>query len=131
MVFVRARARYLGLTIGKNDPAEGGKWIEEGFGTLIQKYAWRRCFSRQIMGGEYDLVKPVQLKGSVNLELKGELITLPGAYVPGVTEEILRNMPEIDKGRLETFKRSLEEVYPEEMKKLNELLSLIKMEVNK
>ena len=122
---------YLGLTLRKNDPTEGGKWIEEGFGTLIQKYAWRRCFSRQIMHGEYDLLKPVQLKGSVNLEVKGELITLPGAYVPGVTEEILRNMPEIDNGRLETFKRSLEEAYPEEMKKLNELLSLIKMEVNK
>jgi DNA-binding transcriptional ArsR family regulator len=124
---------YLGLTMRKQDPAEGGKWIEEGFGTLIQKYAWRRCFSRQIMGGEYDLIKPVRLKGSVNLEVKGELITLPGAYVPGVTEEILRNMPEISKDRLECFKRSLEDAYPEEMKKLNELLSLIglNMEVTK
>jgi hypothetical protein len=122
---------YLGFTIGKDDPAEGGKWIEEGFGTLIQKYAWRRCFSRQIMHGEYDLVKPVKLNGSVNLEVKGELITLPGAYVPGVTEEILSKMPKIDEGRLETFKQTLEEAYPAEMKKLNELLSLIKMEVNK
>lgn len=100
---------YLGLTVGKNDPAEGGKWIEDGFGTLIQKYAWRRCFSRQIMGGEYDLKKPVHLKGSVNIEVKGRLVTLPGAYVPNVTEEILANMPEISKDRLESFKRSLEE----------------------
>ena len=119
---------YLGLTIGKKDPTEGGKWIEEGFGTLIQKYAWRRCFSRQIMGGEYDLKKPVHLKGSVNIEVKGRLITLPGAYVPNVTEEILRNMPEISKDRLECFKRSLEEAYPEEMKKLNNILSLIEIE---
>ena len=119
---------YLGLTMRKQDPAEGGKWIEEGFGTLIQKYAWRRCFSRQIMRGEYDLIEPVRLKGSVNLEVKGELITLPGAYVSGVTEEILRNMPEISKDRLECFKRSLEDAYPEEMKTLNNILSLIEIE---
>lgn len=126
-------ALYIGLSIGKNDPAEGGKWIEEAFGTLIQKYAWRRCFSRQIMRGEYDLKKPVHLKGSVNIEVKGKLITLPGAYVPNVTEEILRNMPEISEDRLECFRRSLEEAYPEEMKKLNNILSLveIKKEVTK
>ena len=119
---------YIGLSVGKNDPAEGGKWIEDAYGTLIQKYAWRRCFSRQIMGGEYDLKNPVHLKGSVNIEVKGRLITLPGAYVPNVTEEILRNMPEIPKDRLECFKRSLEEAYPEEMKKLNNILSLIEVQ---
>ena len=119
---------FLGLKISKKDPAEGGKWIEEGFGTLIQKYAWRRCFSRHIMGGEYDLKKPVHLKGSVNIEVKGKLITLPGAYVSNVTEEILANMPEISEDRLESFKRSLEEAYPEEMKKLNNILSLIEVQ---
>ena len=123
----------IGLTLKKNDPAEGGKWIEDAFGTLIQKYAWRRCFSRQIMGGEYELKKPVHLKGSVNIEVRGKLIALPGAYVPNITEEILRSMPEIPKDRLECFKRSLEDAYPEEMKKLNEFLFLIglNMEVTK
>jgi DNA-binding Lrp family transcriptional regulator len=124
---------FIGLAVSKDDPAEGGKWIEDAFGTLIQKYAWRRCFSRQILGGEYDLKKSVHLKGSVNIEVKGRLVTLPGAYIPNVTEEILRNMPEISKDRLECFKRSLEEAYPEEMKKLNNILSLIeiKKEVTK
>ena len=27
----------------ENDPEEGGKWIEEAFGTLIQKDGWRMC----------------------------------------------------------------------------------------
>ena len=85
------------------------------------------------MGGEYDLKKPVHLKGSVNIEVKGSLITLPGAYVPNVTEEILRNMPEISEDRLKQFWKSLEDAYPEDMKKLDRILSLIeiKKEVTK
>ena len=76
---------YIGLSIGRKNPEEGGRWIEEAFGTLIQKYAWRRCFFRQIMGGEYELKSPVLLEEPVSLEFKGELVSLPGAFVPGVT----------------------------------------------
>ena len=72
---------HVGLSIGRNDPEEGGKWIEEAFGTLIQKYAWRRCFFRHILGGEYKLKRPVLLEEPVTLEFKDELVTLPAALV--------------------------------------------------
>ena len=115
---------YVGLSIGREDPEEGGKWIEEAFGTLIQKYAWRRCFFRQILEGEYDLKRPVILQEPVTPELMGGLVRLPEAFVPGLTAEILGQIQEVPEGKMESFKRSLEEVYPEEMEKLNEILAL-------
>lgn len=115
---------YVGLSIGREDPEEGGKWIEEAFGTLIQKYAWRRCFFRQILGGPYDLKHPVVLQEPVTPEFSGELVRLPEAFVPGLTAKILSNLPEVPQNKMEAFKRSLEEVYPEEMEKLNEILTL-------
>ena len=124
---------YVGLSIGRKNPTEGGRWIEDAFGTLIQKYAWRRCFFRQIMGGEYDLKNPVILKEPVTVEFKDKLVRLPEAFVPDITEKILRELPEVPEGKLEDFKVALEETYPEEMKKLNNILSLIeiKKEVTK
>lgn len=124
---------YLGLSIGRKDPAEGGKWIEDAFGTLIQKYAWRRCFFRQIEGGEYELKHPVFLEEPVTVEFKDNLIRLPEAFVPDVTEKILRQIPETPEEKLSTFKIALVEAFPEEMKKLDELLTLIefKLEVKK
>ena len=119
---------YVGLSIGQRDPAEGGRWIEEAFGTLIQKYAWRRCFFRQIMDGEYKLTHPVLLDDPVTLEVKDKLVRLPEAFVPRVTEKILRAMPELPENGMEEFRRSLEEAYPEDMKKLNDILALIKIE---
>jgi DNA-binding transcriptional ArsR family regulator len=116
---------YIGLSIGRKNPEEGGRWIEEAFGTLIQKYAWRRCFFRQIMGGEYELKSPVLLEEPVSLEFKGELVSLPGAFVPGVTAKILRRMPEDSDDKLKAFRLSLEEAYPEDMKKLDDMLALI------
>jgi hypothetical protein len=116
---------YIGLSIGRKDPEEGGRWIEDAFGTLIQKYAWRRCFFRQIMGGEYDLKHPVLLEEPVTLEFKGKLVGLPGAFVPDVTAKILLEMPEVPEDKLEGFRLSLEEAYPEDMKKLNDMLALI------
>jgi hypothetical protein len=118
---------YIGLIIGRQNPAEGGKWIEEGFGTLIQKYAWRRCLFRQIMGGEYDLLFDVHLQKSPKAEVKGSLISLPGAFVPKVTEEILRALPEVNENRLFEYKKALEQSFPEEMKQLNQTLSLIEL----
>lgn len=119
---------YIGLSIGRKDPVEGGRWIEEAFGTLIQKYAWRRCFFRQIMRGEYELKHPVLLEEPVTLEFKDKLVRLPEAFVPKVTEKILREMPEVPEDKLERFKLSLEEAYPEDMKKLNQILDLIGIE---
>ena len=116
---------YVGLSIGREDPEEGGKWIEEAFGTLIQKYAWRRCLFRQILEGEYTLKHPVVLQEPVTPEFTGELVTLPEAFVPGLTAKILSNLPEVSQSKMEAFERSLEEVYPEEMEKLNEILALI------
>jgi len=116
---------YVGLSIGREDPEEGGKWIEEAFGTLIQKYAWRRCFFRQILEGEYDLKRPVVLQEPVTPEFIGELVRLPEAFVSGLTAKILSNLPEISQNKMEAFKRSLEKVYPEEMEKLNKILALI------
>lgn len=115
---------YVGLSIGQEDPEEGGKWIEEAFGTLIQKYAWRRCFFRQILKGEYDLKRPVVLQEPVIPEFIGELVRLPDAFVPGLTARILGQIQKAPQGRMEAFKRSLEEVYPEEIEKLNEILAL-------
>lgn len=124
---------YVGLSMGRQDPSEGGKWIEEAFGTLIQKYAWRRCFFRQINGGEYELKNPVLLEDPVTVEFKDNLVRLPEAFVPAVTEKILREMPETQEHKLAAFKKALEETFPKEMKKLTELLSLIglSMEVTK
>jgi len=120
---------YVGLSIGREDPEEGGKWIEEAFGTLIQKYAWRRCFFRQILGGEYPLKHPVLLREPVTPEFREKLVRLPEAFVPGVTSKILRQLPEVPENKLEDFKLSLEKVYPADMEKLNDMLSLIKMDV--
>ena len=117
---------YVGLSLGRDDPEEGGKWIEEAFGTLFQKYAWRRCFFRQIFGGEYELKNPILLKEPVSPELSDDLVKLPEAFVPGLSAKILSELTEVPKNRIEAFKRSLEEVYPEEMGKLNEVLALIK-----
>jgi len=119
---------YAGLSIGREDPEEGGKWIEDAFGTLIQKYAWRRCFFRQILGGEYDLKHPVILQEPVAPEFSGELVRLPEAFVHGLTAKILSELPEISQDKMEAFKRSLEEVYPKEMEKLNKILVLIEHE---
>jgi DNA-binding transcriptional ArsR family regulator len=116
---------YVGLSIGRDDPEEGGKWIEDAFGTLFQKYAWRRCFFRQIFGGEYDLKIPILLKEPVSPELNGVLVKLPEAFVPGLSSKILRGLPDVPHNKMEAFKRSLEEVFPEEMEKLNEILTLI------
>ena len=116
---------YVGLSIGREDPEEGGKWIEEAFGTLIQKYAWRRCFLRQILEGPYDLNPPVMLQEPVSPEFSGELVKLPEAFVPGLTARILSNLPEVSQDKMEAFKHSLEEVYPKEMEKLNEILALV------
>jgi len=116
---------YVGLSIGREDPEEGGKWIEETFGTLIQKYAWRRCFLRQILDGPYDLKPPVILQEPVSPEFSGELVKLPEAFVPGLTARILSKLPEVSQDKMKAFKHSLEEVYPKEMEKLNEILALI------
>jgi len=116
---------YVGLSRGREDPEEGGKWIEEAFGTLIQKYAWRRCFFRQILEGEYDLKYPVLLREPVAPKFKDELVVLPEAFVSGLTAKILGALREIKQDRIEAFERALEEVYPEEMEKLNEILALI------
>lgn len=117
---------YVGLSIGREDPEEGGKWIEDAFGTLIQKYAWRRCFFRQILEGPYDLKHPVVLQEPVTPEFSDELVKIPEAFVPGLTAKILSELPEISQDKMEAFERSLEEVYPEEMEKLNKILALIK-----
>ena len=68
---------------------------------------------------------PVLLKGSVTVEFKDKLVRLPEAFVPNVTAKILREMPEVPKEKMEGFRRSLEEAYPEDMKKLDHMLALI------
>lgn len=118
---------YIGLSIGRKDPEEGGRWIEEAFGTLIQKYAWRRCFFRQIMGGKYELKRPVLLEEPVTVEFKDKLVRLPEAFVPKVTAKILLELPEVSRDKMERFRLSLEESYPEDMKKLNHVLDLIEI----
>lgn len=77
------------------------------------------------MSGEYELKHPVLLDAPVTLEFKDKLVRLPEAFVPKVTEKILCEMPELPENKMDEFRRSLEEAYPEDMKKLNNILALI------
>jgi len=114
----------IGLERARDDPDESGKWFEEAFGDLIQKYSWRRCFYRQIFGGAYDLKHPVNLKEPVMPEVKDELIRLPEAFEPGLTGRLHHELPQIPAGRIRQFKTDLHEAYPEDTGTLDFALTL-------
>lgn len=118
-----------GLSIAVKDPEEAGRWIEEGFGTLIQKDGWRICLNRQIFGKPVPLKRPITLKKPVMPEITVEegviRVRLPAAIERGLAARILREIPQIPENRLRELKASLEKFYPKETELLNQVTSLI------
>jgi len=113
----------------ENKPEEGGKWIEDAFGTLIQKDGWRMCVSRQIFG------EIVTLKGAIKLDtpLRPEIeladgtlyVRPPSAIKPGLAGKVLKELPPIPKERLNLLKTCLKSLYPIETEVLDAALDLI------
>lgn len=131
-----------GLSTSKLDPEEAGKWIEEAFGTLIQKDGWRVCLNRQIFGKPVPLRHRITLKQPVVPEITIEegtiYVRMPSAIEPGLAARVLRELPPIPEERLEGLIASLRKLYPKETGLLDNVLNQIeeaarisKMEVKK
>jgi len=120
----------VGLSKANRSPEEAGKWIEEAFGTLVQKDGWRICLNRQIFGGRVRLRSSIKLKQPVTPEIIIEegaiFVKLPSAIEPGLAAKVLKELPPIPKRRLEGLRGSLEKLYPSEVKLLEEASSRIK-----
>jgi len=120
----------VGLSKAERNPEEGGKWIEEAFGTLIQKDGWRVCLNRQIFGGPIRLQHPIKLEQPIAPEIIVEegtiYVKLPRAIEPGLAIKVLKGLPPIPKKRLEELKAALAELYPNEVKILDGVLNQIK-----
>jgi len=123
-----------GLSMAKESPEVAGKWIEEGFGTLIQKDGWRVCLNRQIFGRPVRLRRPIKLKKPVMPEMIVEegtiYVRLPEAIQPGLTARVLREMPKIPEERLKSLKTSLKKLYPEEIGILDQAFFQIREAAN-
>ena len=119
-----------GLSMAKKDPDEAGKWIEEAFGTLIQKDGWRICLNRQIFGKPVPLRRPITLKRPVMPEIILEEGTIyvkrPAAIEPGLTARVLKELPPIPENRLKELKAAMEKCYSKEIEILDQALSQIK-----
>ena len=119
-----------GLSKAKTNSDEGGKWIEEAFGTLPQKYGWRVCVNRQIFGGPTSLAKPVLLERLPIPEIIVEddiiYVKPPSTIEPGITARILKELRPIPDERLVALNTSLEKIFPEEVSILNDVLRQIK-----
>jgi len=118
-----------GLSISKLDPEEAGKWIEEAFGTLIQKDGWRICLNRQIFGKPVPLRHRITLKQPVMPEIiieEGTIyVRMPSAIEPGLAARVLRELPSIPEERLQGLRASLRKLYPKETELLNKVLNQI------
>lgn len=123
-----------GLSMADKDADQAGKWIEEAFGTLIQKDGWRLCLNRQIFGKPVPLKHPITLKTPVMPEIIVEegtiYVKLPESIEPGLTARVLRELPKIPEKRLESLKSSLEKLYPDETHLLDQVLSKIQEAAN-
>lgn len=112
-----------GLSMATKDPEEAGKWVEEAFGTLIQKSGWRTCLNRQIFGKPMPLKHPITLKEHPVPEITVEegviYVKLPSSIEPGLTMRVLRELPPIPENRLIELKNSLKQLYPEETELLD------------
>jgi len=119
-----------GLSLAKQDPEEAGKWIEEAFGTLIQKDGWRVCLNRQIFGKPVPLRRKIALKQPVRPEITIEdgaiYVRLPAAIEPGFSSRVLKELPKIPDERIKELKKSLKTLYPEEVDLLDGILNQIK-----
>ena len=120
-------ALLVGLDIGREHPEEGGRWIEEGIGTLIQVYAWRVCLLRQLLGGPYKLRGVIDLKEPVKADItKEKLLIIPAALEKGLTGAILKVLPEIPENRLRKIWRVLRNISRGDVDKLRHGLRVVK-----
>lgn len=134
---VGALAMYTLLTslsMADKDPDQAGKWMEEAFGTLIQKDGWRICLNRQIFGKPVPLRRQITLKTPVTPEIVIEegtiYVKLPESIEPGLSARVLKELPPIPKRRLEELKSSLNKIYREETEMLDQTLSNIQEAAN-
>jgi len=115
-----------GLSMANRSPEEAEKWIEETFGTLPQKYAWRVCLNRQIFGGPIRLRSPISLKNlpvpEIVVEKETIYVKLPSTIEPGLTARVLKELPHIPVDKLIALKDSLKELYPKEVELLENVL---------
>jgi DNA-binding transcriptional regulator YhcF (GntR family) len=135
---IGALAMYV-LLIGiseaaKNNPKSAGKWIEEAFGTLPQKYGWRVCLNRQIFGGPVILKQPIMLKKLPVPEIVVDNDVIysksPSTADKGLAAEVFRELSPIPAERLASLKESLKKLFPSEVEVLDEALFQIKKAAN-
>lgn len=129
---VGALAMYtllVGLCKAGKHPEEGGRWIEEAFGTLIQKDGLRMCLNRQLFLKVVTLKSPIKLEEPLRheIELGDETIyvRLPSAIQPGSAGRVLKELPIIPDDRLNLLRGCLKNLYPKETELLDNALNLI------
>jgi hypothetical protein len=112
-----------GLSMKERRPEEAGKWIEEAFGTLVQKYGWRVCLNRQLFGEPRRLKHPIDLETlpvpEIIVEEETIYVKLPSAVERGLTARVLKELPPIPDERLNALRSSLKELYPKETELLD------------
>jgi len=113
----------LGLSKANRDSEEAGKWIEEAFGTLVQKSGWRKCLNRQIFGGPKRLRRSITLDRlpvpEIVIEDESIYIKLPSTIEPGLTAKILEEIPTIPLDKIVSLKASLKKHFPKEVELLD------------
>jgi hypothetical protein len=119
----------VGLSKAKMHSKEGGKWIEEAFGTLIQKDGWRSCLNHQVFKEIVKLTNSIRLGEPLTPEITVEdgtiYIRLPSAIQPGLAGKVLKELPPIPDGRLDLLKGCLKKLYPSETRLLEDALNKI------
>ncbi|MEM2129915.1 MAG: hypothetical protein QXZ70_04875 [Candidatus Bathyarchaeia archaeon] len=118
----------------ENHPEEGGKWIEEAFGTLVQKDGWRACLNRQLYGGVVKLMSSIRLGQPLmpEIEMRGETIYVrpPAAVQPGLAAKVFKELPKpIPRNRINLLKACLKKLYPSETELLDDALNKINLAV--
>jgi hypothetical protein len=114
----------------KNSPKEGGRWIEEAFGNLVQKDGWRMCVDRQIFGEIVTLKTPILLEQPLRPKIEVEDGTIyvysPESIKRGTAGRVLRELSKpIPPDRLERLKKCLKDLYPAETELLDDAINLI------
>jgi hypothetical protein len=124
----------VGLSKANMHSKEGGKWIEETFGTLIQKDGWRSCLNHQVFKEIVKLTNSIRLGEPLTPEITVEdgtiYIRLPSAIQPGLAGKVLKELPPIPDGRLDLLKGCLKKLYPSETELLEDALNKINAAVS-
>jgi DNA-binding transcriptional regulator YhcF (GntR family) len=119
----------VGLGKAGKNPKEAGRWIEDAFGTLIQKDGWRACLDRQLFKKIVILKSPVKLEQPLRheIEIRDETIyvRLPSAIQRGSAGRVLEQLPTIPDHRLKLLKGCLKRLYPKETEVLDGALTVI------